>query len=150
MGDGAPATSQVPVTFMFETEHEAHLAVEALVAAGKNDELPLALRNALFALHPVQRGAEVDADAAVLMTDENAMRAAVEIMKQRAGVDLFAGVASRGVDTSMPTRLHRGCPPAPPPRPEKRATHVQEPSRPRRAGRDRPPAHGEVVYCAGV
>jgi hypothetical protein len=82
-GKGTPMTTGVPVTFLFESEAQARRAVEELDSAAKNEEFPPVLRSALAGLHPTVRGTEVDADAALLMTDTAAMEAAGNIMKAR-------------------------------------------------------------------
>jgi hypothetical protein len=82
-GKGTPVTSGVPITFVFESEVQAQRAVEELESAAKNEEFPVVLRDALAGLRPTVRGAEVDADAALLVTDTAAMEAAAHVMRQR-------------------------------------------------------------------
>ena len=81
---GTPVTTGVPVTFLFESEALARRAVEELDSAARNGEFPPVLRHALAGLHPVARGTEVDADAALLVTDTAAMEAGLNVMKARA------------------------------------------------------------------
>jgi hypothetical protein len=82
-GKGTPRATGVPITFLFESEADARRAVEELESAARNEEFPPALRSALAGLHPTVRGTEVDADAALLMTDIAAMEAAGNVMKAR-------------------------------------------------------------------
>jgi len=75
-----PMTSGMPITFIFKSASEAQRASEAFTAFAKNENSPQPLRLALSAMKPEVRGNEVNTDCAPLLTDVDAMKAAISVM----------------------------------------------------------------------